>query len=82
MMEFPRSNDRGPIEATTVSAEPPLVVSFPRSNDRGPIEARGWSWNAQAGRLFPRSNDRGPIEAELHRLPPVAISAVERPRPH
>ena len=36
---FPRSNDRGPIEAMSPKDRWALLGAFPRSNDRGPIEA-------------------------------------------
>ena len=38
--EFPRSSERGPIEATQSPLEPPDLHRFPRSSERGPIEAR------------------------------------------
>ena len=38
--KFPRSDDRGPIEAGNLRPLVRLAVAFPRSDDRGPIEAR------------------------------------------
>src|SRR5579875_178301 len=37
---FPRSTDRGPVEAATTTARLAAHVAFPRSTDRGPVEAR------------------------------------------
>src|SRR5260370_1307834 len=37
---FPRSADRGPIEAVESRTQAPCYAPFPRSADRGPIEAR------------------------------------------
>jgi len=36
---FPRSNERGPVEARTWFAPGKTRASFPRSNERGPVEA-------------------------------------------
>ena len=65
--KFPRSIDRGLIEASSASSATDRGLSFPRSIDRGLIEAG-------AGRpvhvdvlAFPRSIDRGLIEAPLSR---------------
>ena len=78
---FPRSNDRGLIEA---EPRPPghskCPGLFPRSNDRGLIEAFH-SFTAAARKApFPRSNDRGLIEASgtawnVNRL--SSISAIK-----
>src|SRR5271157_430471 len=38
-MAFPRSRERGPIEAFSVPVTPSFSVTFPRSRERGPIEA-------------------------------------------
>lgn len=35
---FPRSRERGPIEALRLSVSPIDIVTFPRSNERGLIE--------------------------------------------
>ena len=37
---YPRSSDRGPIEARVFLSVPVRVTIYPRSSDRGPIEAR------------------------------------------
>ena len=60
---FPRSNERGPIEALGSSTVKEAYHRFPRSNERGPIEAGGHSMLLHGLTLFPRSNERGPIEA-------------------
>jgi len=65
---FPRSRDRGLIEA--ISARPSGSASrkFPRSRDRGLIEANMRSGTvARVIPLFPRSRDRGLIEATIPR---------------
>jgi len=36
---FPRSIERGPIEATTAISARACQITFPRSIERGPIEA-------------------------------------------
>ncbi len=63
--EFPRSHERGPIEAVCPPSWLREWDSFPRSHERGPIEARGWrdAGDRRQGR-FPRSHERGPIEAD------------------
>lgn len=38
-MLFPRSFERGPIEALNVATIEMSAIKFPRSNERGPIEA-------------------------------------------
>ena len=40
-MRFPRSIDRGPIEAEESGCHAGTRIAFPRSIDRGPIEAMG-----------------------------------------
>ncbi len=60
---FPRSYDRGPIEADDVDLAVPHGRRFPRSYDRGPIEATYALSMTYASVTFPRSYDRGPIEA-------------------
>ena len=40
LKEFPRSEDRGPIEGRSRRFTTAKVCAFPRSEDRGPIE--GW----------------------------------------
>ena len=62
---FPRSADRGLIEATAVWLNEPLVSPFPRSADRGLIEAPGLPTSQHLIRRFPRSADRGLIEAPV-----------------
>ena len=59
---FPRSHERGPIEANATIRGTTPDGTFPRSHERGPIEASGNP--AQPTALqFPRSHERGPIEA-------------------
>ena len=38
-LKFPRSNERGSIEAPLLGVEEGVVNLFPRSNERGSIEA-------------------------------------------
>ena len=40
LREFPRSSERGPIEALHVVVDVFIRFAFPRSSERGPIEAR------------------------------------------
>src|SRR5579875_3250034 len=61
--EFPRSFDRGPIEAHLLSISTVTAPPFPRSFDRGPIEATCLPRRCPSPSSFPRSFDRGPIEA-------------------
>src|ERR1035437_166427 len=60
---FPRSRDRGLIEATRRHRHLWNGVIFPRSRDRGLIEADRTDPCVMPRRLFPRSRDRGLIEA-------------------
>ena len=79
--EFPRLNDRGPIEGPDGKKIFCPEVEFPRLNDRGPIEGyrrrkRRGGWDIQ----FPRLNDRGPIEGlrwERDAEGKLFVSAVE-----
>ena len=74
---FPRSEDRGLIEAL----QPVLIFwgrrKFPRSEDRGLIEAFARRVALIARRTFPRSEDRGLIEAS-HYFPPFFAWAYFR----
>ena len=60
---FPRSIDRGLIEARAISDCGSPHAVFPRSIDRGLIEALLNSWHRGRKLAFPRSADRGLIEA-------------------
>ena len=62
---FPRSNERGSIEAPDARQYQDDGDEFPRSNERGSIEAIENSMPTVAGVAFPRSNERGSIEASL-----------------
>ena len=62
---FPRSIDRGLIEAVREWDICSVVRLFPRSIDRGLIEASPLCRSATRVVLFPRSIDRGLIEAML-----------------
>jgi len=82
---FPRSIDRGPIEATVVAFCNCGGAVFPRSIDRGPIEALFNATHVKYDVGFPRSIDRGPIEAPTGRgirNTRPDVSAVDRPRPN
>ena len=72
--EFPRSSERGPIEARLL---PPPGRSgqgaFPRSSERGPIEANSNSQSPSLAPWFPRSSERGPIEATGHISPVTGL---------
>ena len=61
---FPRSIDRGLIEAPVPRTVPDSRDAFPRSIDRGLIEAWMPWWPSSRSPSFPRSIDRGLIEAE------------------
>ncbi len=60
---FPRSIDRGSIEAAVKSVVPAGEPCFPRSIDRGSIEAGRDPSLTTNTHSFPRSIDRGSIEA-------------------
>ncbi len=61
---FPRSSERGPIEASFAgSGSAGVNWSFPRSSERGPIEASKTHTASFLSDGFPRSSERGPIEA-------------------
>ena len=60
---FPRSKDRGLIEAPTTAASSTGMRWFPRSKDRGLIEATTSVACPARSPTFPRSKDRGLIEA-------------------
>src|SRR5437016_4597621 len=76
-VRFPRSIDRGPIEACKPTPASWPLLSFPRSIDRGPIEARQGVRACRCWRaLFPRSIDRGPIEAAIIDAPPTILSFI------
>ncbi len=62
-MAFPRSHDRGRIEALRACRFAPPSPSFPRSHDRGRIEASTAPARPLGQCGFPRSHDRGRIEA-------------------
>ncbi len=63
-MAFPRSAERGPIEAAFLARAGVLALAaFPRSAERGPIEASYDALSAGLTFEFPRSAERGPIEA-------------------
>ena len=76
---FPRSIDRGPIEAMpVVQAHGCATNQFPRSIDRGPIEAGSGAMRMCQKRSFPRSIDRGPIEARIGRANRWSCTAFPR----
>jgi len=60
---FPRSTERGPIEARLVALRHKGTRQFPRSTERGPIEAKVIPGMVIFIGEFPRSTERGPIEA-------------------
>ena len=65
-LSFPRSADRGLIEAVASQLGISPSTPFPRSADRGLIEA--WSScgpRCASATAFPRSADRGLIEAQF-----------------
>ena len=62
-MTFPRSTERGPIEAWWAVACRGSRNCFPRSTERGPIEAGERLFQRSRDARFPRSTERGPIEA-------------------
>ena len=59
--EFPRSNERGPVEACVLPASHPPRGSFPRSNERGPVEA--------TKRYCRKSPPRGNFRARMSAAP-------------
>jgi len=63
VLPFPRSKDRGLIEAAEATRSAGSAANFPRSKDRGLIEARPESSLTIIATTFPRSKDRGLIEA-------------------
>ena len=62
---FPRSFERGPIEADLIYSYILHILLFPRSFERGPIEASPDLVNRTHAEQFPRSFERGPIEASM-----------------
>src|SRR5947209_906552 len=60
---FPRSSERGPIEAPVARFPGSRLILFPRSSERGPIEAESDVLDGLSHPTFPRSSERGPIEA-------------------
>ncbi len=60
---FPRSGERGPVEATSLRANTGEPFGFPRSGERGPVEAVGMRIKPPNLLAFPRSGERGPVEA-------------------
>ncbi len=77
---FPRSHDRGPIEAPRLGVfNTASNFSFPRSHDRGPIEAIHYVGGCVCiFGFFPRSHDRGPIEALWHLFIPIFVKRTFR----
>ena len=65
IMEFPRSSERGSIEALLRTAANAAIGAFPRSSERGSIEAMRVRFLCGPMVLFPRSSERGSIEARL-----------------
>ena len=63
---FPRSNERGPIEAPHPGyAGTPPPSRFRARTSAAPLKLRAYERIAsERTREFPRSNERGPIEAE------------------
>ena len=60
---FPRSKERGLIEATRLVECPSSKDRFPRSKERGLIEADIAAYDTLQNERFPRSKERGLIEA-------------------
>src|SRR5437762_6980611 len=63
VLGFPRSPERGPIEASRRMRFCSSSGRFPRSPERGPIEAQEGATGTGSDGKFPRSPERGPIEA-------------------
>ena len=83
--QFPRSQERGPIEANPLYSEIADQGVFPRSQERGPIEAYTSPSCLSPKGQFPRSQERGPIEAIAETVcswSDGAISALSGARPH
>ena len=79
MHTYPRSHDRGPIEALRGLVPRLRAVCYPRSHDRGPIEAGDErKSHAKASASYPRSHDRGPIEANLLPVDGLAVDPAIR----
>ncbi len=62
---FPRSAERGSIEARSFGRRPSARILFPRSAERGSIEAVLMCGAPISYCVFPRSAERGSIEAIL-----------------
>ncbi len=76
---FPRSNERGSIEAHRRFEPVKPDDEFPRSNERGSIEAQpGIACSGVGSYTFPRSNERGSIEAP--RIYPRSSQGARFPR--
>jgi len=61
--KFPRSIERGPVEASDIAAIEKRIAAFPRSIERGPVEAEKIKEKTTNKLTFPRSIERGPVEA-------------------
>ena len=76
MRKFPRSHERGPIEARPHEKKlRGRSRRFPRSHERGPIEAQWLVGGLYRVELFPRSHERGPIEAQW---PEICLSVMRK----
>ena len=84
-MVFPRSQERGLIEAPLVAQSSWDPSLFPRSQERGLIEAVRICSEHVRHSMFPRSQERGLIEAftiDFQSISIINVSAFARTRPH
>ena len=77
MMEFPRANTRGPIEALVAPGHGTERLLFPRANTRGPIEATLAVAGHRATPHFRGLTPAAPLKPETVTVPdtPDVISA-------
>ena len=73
LVNFPRSPERGFVEARSYRASRFYADCFPRSPERGFVEARLDHVLPMFLRIFPRSPERGFVEA----VPPAQIQRIE-----
>ena len=84
-MHFPRSTERGPIEAIALRRDSLLTVSLPRSTKRGPIEAdlnRSMATVQAAFRAQPSAAPLKLVDSPNVAFKTLLLSALNQARPH
>ena len=78
---FPRSSERGPIEAFSASPRPSCLRAFRVHPNAAPLKPFGAAGLPVSFGRFPRSSERGPIEAD-YRVPPPDQADAFRVHPN